>query len=98
MGFKDDNSMMRFDLQNLKDKEILKNTYRDFSAPLYTSGDIGNNGSLEPLSEMRMDYMGETDFTSEYGITIRYCIWRTNGFFAKLNPKFGVKIKAYKSA
>lgn len=98
MGFKDDNSMMRFDLQNLKDKEILKNTYRDFSAPLYTSGDIGDNGSLEPLSEMVMDYMGETDFTSEYGITIRYCIWRTNGFFAKLNPKFGVKIKAYKSA
>ena len=99
MGFdKYDRSRMNFEMQDLKDKDLIRNSYRDNTSPLYTNGDIGDNGLLEPLPDMRMQYMGETDFTSEYGITLRYCIWRTNGFFVKLNPKFGVKIKAFKSA
>ena len=99
MGFdKYDRSRMNFEMQDLKDKDLIRNSYRDNTSPLYTNGDIGDNGLLEPLPDMKMQYMGETDFTSEYGITLRYCIWRTNGFFVKLNPKFGVKIKAFKSA
>jgi hypothetical protein len=82
-----------FELQDLKDKDFLQHTLNQ-STPIYTSGDVDSNNNLETLNIMNMTCLGETEFTSEYGITEKYVVWMTNGYFTRIQEDYGIKFKA----
>jgi hypothetical protein len=83
---------INFYMQDLSDKDFILHTTNQ-STPIYTSGELDSNHNLEPLDSMNMQYLGETDYTNEYGYTERYVIWRSNGYFTRIQENYGIDIK-----
>jgi hypothetical protein len=79
-----------FYMQDLKDPDLLDHANNNYSMPLY--GTYKDN-RLERLDEIKMEYLGETEYTNEYGIKTNYILYRTNGFFNRIYDDYGIHIK-----
>lgn len=78
---------------DIKNQDLLNHTYLRPSTPLYTSGVLNIQRQLTPLDQMNMVYMGECNYTSEYGITEPYTVFRTDGFFTRLYEDYNINFK-----
>lgn len=87
-----------FRLPDLNDSTLLNNTYEQYSTPLYTNGELNINNQLVSLDKMNMYYLGDINHTSEFNITQKYSLWRTNGYFTKIYPDYKLDIRLSKKA
>lgn len=80
-----------FYFPDLNSEEMTRYFRDDKTTPVYTNGKIDpETGSFVKLDFMRMIYIGETEYTNDYGVTERYMVWRTNGFFTRLYENHGI--------
>ena len=80
----------RFFLPSPTSQEVLSKCF-GASTPIYTNGKKGEStGLLNDLSYAEMEYMGETYFTNDYGYTEPYMVWKSNGYFTRLNAAEGL--------
>lgn len=87
---KDGSKKIEFYMQDLKDPDLLDHASNKYSIPLY--GKI-IDGMMTKIDHMDMEYLGETEYTSEYGISQQYIVYRTNGYFHKLFDEYGIHIQ-----
>ena len=83
-----------FFFPDIKSDEILSNCRDDKTSPVYTNGRYDKKTKLlHELESMKMEFMGEFNYTNDYGYTEPYMMWKTNGFFTRLFDNYGFDIR-----
>ena len=87
------NYTSEFYFPDIKSDDVRAHCRDDRTTPVYTNGRFDEkNKNLVELENMGMIYMGEADYTNDYGYTERYMMWRTNGFFTRLFENYPMDI------
>ena len=90
-----------FNMPNIYSQDIIDHCVSDSNMPIYTSGKKANNKVAgigeesvlyEKLDSMQMQFLGECEFTNDYGITETYMVWRSNGYFTRLMDGYGINM------
>lgn len=90
-----------FNMPNIHSQDIIDHCVSDSNMPIYTSGKKANNKVAgigeesvlyEKLDSMEMQFLGECEFTNDYGITETYMVWRSNGYFTRLMDGYGINM------
>ena len=90
--YKDWHCLSRFSLPDPTSSEVLNNCFAA-STPIYTNGKINEEThNMTDILDSKMEYMGECKFTNTYGYTETYMVWKSNGFFTRLNANTGLDI------
>lgn len=84
--------MIEFYLPDPNNEDIVAHCRDEHTTPIYTDGLWDEFNLLNKLYEMNMEYMGEFEFTNDYGYTETYMAWKTNGFFTRLFEDYGIDI------
>jgi hypothetical protein len=86
------NRSRKFDffMQDLNDPDLLDHANNKYTMPLYCNS---INGKVQKIDKMEMEYLGETDYTNEYGVSSRYVLYKTNGYFNRLYDEYGISIR-----
>ena len=79
----DGENIIKFQLPDVNDFELVKSRWDEHTDPVYTSGNFTDENKLEELDAMRMINLGTFKYTNEYGYTIEYNVWRSNGFYTR---------------
>jgi hypothetical protein len=91
-----DDCLIEFIFPDLNSPDIM-NHLTVGTTPVYTSGiySLSTNNRLESLDRMEMILLDEISYTNKYGHEETYCVWRTNGFFTRLDDdcKFDITIR-----
>ena len=79
----------KFNLPDPTSHEVLSKSFVG-STPLYTNGKKSDQNVMTSLTTAEMEYMGECYFTNQYGYTEPYMVWKSNGFYTRLNADAGL--------
>ena len=87
------NPIIQFIFPDLESEELLAHTLESSYLPIYTDGKIDpDTKRLTDIKIIQAEYMGECEFTNDYGFTETYVVYRTNGFFKRLFIDYGIDI------
>jgi hypothetical protein len=86
------NGSRKFDffMQDLDDPDLLDHANNKYTMPLYCDS---INGKVQKIDKMEMEYLGETEYINEYGVSSRYVLYKTNGYFNRLYDEYGISIR-----
>lgn len=74
-------------------EDIVSHCWDDKETPIYTNGEFDPwEKTLVRLDKIEMLYMGECEFTNNFGVTETYMAWMSNGFFTRLFSDYGIDI------
>jgi len=91
----DGENIIKFQLPDVNDFNLIKSRWDEHTDPVYTSGDFTEENKLEELDAMRMINLGTFKYTNEYGYTIEYNVWRSNGFYTRRYSDVAFNYKIY---
>lgn len=77
--------------------ELLEDNMDEHTTPIYTDGTFDpKNNTLTKLYDMKMVFLGEFEYTNEYGYSEQYVAFRTNGFFTRKYDatKFNIYVRS----
>lgn len=102
--YSDYHMLAKWSFPDITSQDFVSHCIDSSSMPIYTNGkfadpkdaNVANTGDKSALytliERMKMEFIGECNFTNQFGYTEPYMVWKTNGYFTRLQDGYGIDI------